>query len=225
MSENVANKSVFSIAKLVVLVPLPPKKCGNIFVMLLSNTCVTVFNDVFVVLETKKHHLQNSSSIINFPVFFTKCSSKLFNAIADENSASAIRNLWQMVLKAIWILARWRLAASGLCCNNSSTLNVHDIQPSPDDHNVTAFMRIAKGVIDTYYQYFTRCNTRSNPRDKSLLINRYSTKKSYSVGFINFFWLLSKKRGEWYMAYDIQLTHLIQRIHKCNTCVDIWFSF
>ena len=86
-----------------------------------------------------------------------------------------------MVLKAIWILARWRLAASGLCCNNSSTLNVHDIQPSPDDHNVTAFMRIAKGVIDTYYQYFTRCNTRSNPRDKSLLINPYSA-ISYAVG-------------------------------------------
>ena len=131
--------------------------------------------------ETKKHHLQNSSSIINFPVFFTKCSSKLFNALADENSASAIRNLWQMVLKAIWILARWRLAASGLYCNNSSTLNVHDIQPSADDHNVTAFMRIAKGVIDTYYQYFTRCNTRSNPRDKSLLINQYSTYRKVLV--------------------------------------------
>ena len=125
MSENVANKSVFSIAKLVALVPvLPPQKNVGTFLWCCF-TCVTVFNDVFVVLETKKHHLQNSSSIINFPVFFTKCSSKLFNALADENSASAIRNLWQMVLKAIWILARWRLAASGLYCNNSTQCSWH----------------------------------------------------------------------------------------------------
>ena len=123
MSENVANKSVFSIAKLVALVPvLPPQKMWEHFCDVALH--VWPFSMMFLsFFETKKHHLQNSSSIINFPVFFTKCSSKLFNALADENSASAIRNLWQMVLKAIWILARWRLAASGLYCNNSSTLN------------------------------------------------------------------------------------------------------
>ena len=125
MSENVANKSVFSIAKLVALVPvLPPQKMWEHFCDVALH--VWPFSMMFLsFFETKKHHLQNSSSIINFPVFFTKCSSKLFNALADENSTSAIRNLWQMVLKAIWILARWRLAASGLYCNNSTQCSWH----------------------------------------------------------------------------------------------------
>ena len=125
MSENVSNKSVFSIAKLVALVPvLPPKKCGNIFVMLLY--MCDRFQWCFCRFSRPKSIICKIALPSSIFRSFSQNVHRSFSTLgADENSASAIRNLWQMVLKAIWILARWRLAASGLYCNNSTQCSWH----------------------------------------------------------------------------------------------------
>ena len=121
MSENVANKSVFSIAKLVALLPvLPPQKMWEHFCDVALH--VWPFSMMFLSFWRPKSIICKIALPSSIFRSFSQNVHRSFSTLgADENSASAIRNLWQMVLKAIWILARWRLAASGLCCNHSST--------------------------------------------------------------------------------------------------------